>query len=146
MNLLEKAILIAVKAHQGQVDKGGHPYILHPLAVMNRVKSSDAKIIAVLHDVLEDTEMTAEDLQKEGFPQEIIDAICAVTRMEEETYEAFLQRIAKNALAVEVKLADIAENRNLSRIPNPTAKDKQRIKKYEQARAFLTAVLPTAKN
>ncbi|MCH5584512.1 GTP pyrophosphokinase [Shimazuella sp. AN120528] len=133
MNLLEKAILIAVKAHAGQIDKGGQAYILHPLAVMSRVSSTDAKIVAVLHDVIEDTPITMEILQKEGFPVHIREAILAVTRQEKETYEAFIERTAQNSLAVEVKLADLEENMNLDRLPQVTSKDKERLAKYREA-------------
>jgi GTP diphosphokinase / guanosine-3',5'-bis(diphosphate) 3'-diphosphatase len=133
MNLLEKAILIATKAHAGQRDKGGQAYILHPLAVMSRVSSTDAKIVALLHDVIEDTPVTIESLEKECFPSHIREAILAVTREEDETYEDFIERIARNRLAVEVKLADLEENMNLDRIPQVTTKDKERIVKYQQA-------------
>ncbi len=133
MNLLEKAILIATKAHAGQIDKGGQVYILHPLAVMSRVTSVDAKIVAVLHDVIEDTMITSEVLETEGFPIHIREAILAVTRRANETYDAFIERIAQNCLAVEVKLADLEENMNLDRIPQASAKDKERITKYQKA-------------
>jgi (p)ppGpp synthase/HD superfamily hydrolase len=137
MNLLEKAIMIAVKAHSGQKDKGGKTYILHPLAVMSRVSSTDAKIAAVLHDVVEDTSVTVEDLEKEGFPANITEAILAVTRQENESYEAFIARVAQNELAVEVKLADLEENMNVTRIPEVTQKDKDRIAKYKRAYEYL---------
>lgn len=133
MNLLEKAIMIAAEAHAGQIDKGGQTYILHPLAVMSRVSSTDAKIVAVLHDVIEDTPITVEDLKKEGFPIHIREAILAVTRTEDESYETFIERIAQNELAVEVKLADLEENMKLDRILKVTQKDKDRIVKYKQA-------------
>jgi (p)ppGpp synthase/HD superfamily hydrolase len=133
MNLLEKAIILATKAHAGQQDKGEQPYILHPLAVMSRVASIDAKIVAVLHDVIEDSTVTVDDLQDEGFSDVIIQAVLAVTRQEHETYEAFIDRVSQYDLAVEVKLADLEENMNLDRIPNPSVKDKQRLARYQQA-------------
>ncbi|MXQ55451.1 GTP pyrophosphokinase [Shimazuella alba] len=133
MHLLEKAILIAAQAHQGQVDKGGNPYILHPLAVMSHVGTWEAKMVAVMHDVLEDTDVTLEELQEKGFPVEVLDALMSVTRQEGETYVAFIDRIAKNKLATEVKLADLKENMNLDRIPNPNNTDKERLAKYQRA-------------
>lgn len=133
MNLLEKAIVMATEAHAGQIDKGGQAYILHPLAVMSRVSSTDARIVAVLHDVIEDTSITVEDLEKEGFPMHIREAVLTVTKREDESYQAFIERIAKNELAVEVKLADLEENMNVGRIPKVTQKDKDRFVKYKQA-------------
>ena len=85
--MLEKAIHLAEKAHAGQVDKGGQPYILHPKRVADRCETEDEKITAMLHDVMEDTEMTADDLRKEGFSAEIIDALLSLTHREEETYK-----------------------------------------------------------
>lgn len=136
--LLMKAIEIATEAHKGQVDKGGHPYIEHPLAVMERVELVEEKIVAVLHDVLEDTQWTEEELRLEGFPDSIIDGVKSVTRLESETYEAFVQRAANDPIGIEVKIADIEENMDLSRIPNPTEKDIQRIeKRYKRALKLL---------
>lgn len=133
MNLLEKAIIIAVKAHEGQQDKGGNPYILHPLAVMSRVDSIDAKIVAVLHDVIEDTMVTLDLLSSKGFGQEIVAALDCITRRKEETYEQFIERIACNKLAMEVKLADLQENMDVKRIPYPSEKDRSRTIKYQAA-------------
>jgi (p)ppGpp synthase/HD superfamily hydrolase len=133
MHFLEKAILIATQAHEGQVDKGGNPYILHPLAVMSHVDTWEEKMVAVMHDVLEDTDVTLEELKEQGFSQEVLDALVSVTRQEGETYAAFIDRIAKNKLATEVKLADLKENMKLDRIQNPSDKDKERLLKYQQA-------------
>lgn len=137
MNLLEKAIGLALRAHAGQVDKGGNPYILHPLAVMHRVKTVKEKIVAVLHDVVEDCGVTREDLLTEGFDQEIVEAIFALTRKEGETYMEFVQRCSENTLAAGVKIEDITENLDLSRIPHPTETDYKRIEKYKEALVLL---------
>lgn len=133
MNLLEKAIGLALNAHTGQVDKGGNPYILHPLSVMMRVKNTNGKIVAVLHDVVEDCGVTVSDLQEAGFNSEIVDAVLALTRGENESYMEFVERCAQNNLASEVKIADILENMDLSRIPNPTETDTKRVEKYKKA-------------
>ena len=133
MNLLEKAIGLALRSHAGQTDKGNNPYILHPLAVMNRVSGEKQKIVAVLHDVMEDCGVTEDDLLAEGFDQEIVDGIVSLTRKNGETYSEFVERCAKNELGRPVKIEDIKENLDLSRIPNPTEKDRERIEKYKKA-------------
>ncbi len=139
MSTLERALEIAVQAHRGQVDKGGQPYILHPIRVMLRVSSMSAKIAALLHDVVEDSDITIEDLRREGFAEPILAAVEALTKRRGEDRISAAHRAAQNELAREVKLADIAENMDLSRIPNPTDKDFARLREYEQVRAILLA-------
>lgn len=130
---LEQALLIATKAHKGQVDKGGSPYILHPLRVMFLCEKEEEKICALLHDVIEDTYVTLEDLRKEGFSEGIMEAVEALTRRDSESYDAFIDRLKYNAIASRVKLADLEDNMNLSRIANPREQDYQRIEKYKRA-------------
>ena len=108
-----KALSFAVKAHDGQYDKAGEPYILHPIAVSAQLKSEDEKILALLHDVVEDTSYTLEDVAALGF-QDLTDALDCLSRRTDETYKEFITRILKNRLAVKVKVADIKHN--LSRI------------------------------
>ncbi|WP_431785885.1 HD domain-containing protein [Paenibacillus lactis] len=139
MSMLEKAIQIAVNAHSGQTDKGGSPYILHPLRVMHMMESEDEKIVAVLHDVIEDTDVTYGDLLKEGFSHEVIKAVRALTRQENETYMEFIHRCKKNDLACKVKIQDIYDNLDLSRIENPTDEDYIRQKRYTKALRLLLA-------
>ena len=139
MATLEQAIAFAAKQHSGQVDKANAPYILHPLRVMLNVPSMDHKIIAVLHDVLEDTETSIADLQALGFQAHIIDAIVALTKQDGESRIEAAQRTVQKPLARVVKLADITDNMNLSRIPSPTAKDFERMEQYQQVRAILLA-------
>ncbi len=127
---LEKAILIAITAHQGQTDKAGVPYILHPLRVMLSCKTEDEQICAVLHDVIEDTAVTFEDLRVAGFKEEIIAVLDALTKRKNETYDDFINRVIQNQLACHIKLADLSDNMNLSRIPNPSKQDYQRVEKY----------------
>jgi len=133
MSDLTKAILIATKMHDGQTDKGGNPYILHPLRLLMRAADNDSRIVAVLHDVIEDTSYTLADLREVGFSEEIIAAIDCLSRRENESYDEFIQRIKKNDLARIVKILDIEDNKDLSRIPNPTTKDYDRIKKFDKA-------------
>jgi len=134
--MLNKALEIAAKAHNGQVDKGGNPYILHPLRVMLNFCQSESEavqICAVLHDVVEDTSITLDDLRKEGFSEEVITALNCLTKREGESYDDFIDRVLTNEIACKVKYGDLADNMNLTRIKNPTEKDKERVKKYGKA-------------
>lgn len=137
--LYKRAVEIATKAHEGQKDKGGNPYINHPLAVAASLKEPEHKIIAVLHDVLEDSEMTAQDLFAEGFPPDVVEAICVLTHNKSDalSYEDYIYLVQKNSLARAVKIADITHNLDLSRIPNPTHYDHKRCEKYKRALRYL---------
>lgn len=137
MSLLEKAISIAVEAHRGQQDKSGAPYILHPLSVMGRVSGETEKIVAVLHDVAEDTPWTLEDLSREGFPDEVLTALDCVTKREGESYDDFVKRSASNPVARRVKLADLEENMDLRRMKAVAQKDFERLAKYLTAWQYL---------
>lgn len=137
MATIERAIELAARAHAGQIDKGGHPYILHPLRVMLAVNGAEARIAAVLHDIVEDTPTTFDDLRDAGFAPEIVEAVQALTKYEGETRIEAATRIARNPIAREVKLADIADNMALSRIPAPTERDQARMREYEAARRIL---------
>lgn len=134
---LERAIAIAASAHEGQVDKAGAPYILHPLRMMLAVTTPEARMAAVLHDVVEDTSVTLEQLRAEGFPEAVLVAVAALTKREGEDYEAFIRRVAPIPIAREVKLADLRDNADLSRIAEPTEKDRARIEKYRSAIEYL---------
>lgn len=138
---LERAIEIAARLHAGQADKGGAPYILHPLRVMFRVASAEARAVAVLHDVIEDCGVTAADLRAEGFSAEIVESVVTLTRKDGESYDEFITRVARNPLAREVKIADLTENMDLSRLGRePNEKDRQRVAKYERSLAQLRDV------
>lgn len=132
MSTLENAITLAVQQHAGQLDKGDQPYILHPLRVMLQLQQPDQQIVAVLHDILEDTHTTAQDLQNLGFQTHIIQAIQALTKLPHETRVQAAMRTAQNPLACAVKIADVKDNMNLARIPNPTARDLARLEEYRQ--------------
>ena len=133
LDLLEKAIVIAVGAHRGQRDRYGAPYILHPLRVMSRLNSVTEKIVAILHDVLEDTNWTFQDLKREGFPDSVLAALDCVTKRDGEDYEEFVERSRSNPLARSVKLADLEDNMDLRRLPTITEEDKNRLEKYVKA-------------
>lgn len=134
---IEMAILIALEAHKGQKDKGGNAYILHPLAVMNRVNSIEEKIVAVLHDVVEDLSITFEMLKQSGLEDNLINALKNVTKVEGESYIEFIERAKSNPISRNVKIADIKENINLSRIEKPNQKDYERIEKYKESLKYL---------
>ena len=139
MPTIERAIETAATAHAGQRDKAGQPYIFHPLRVMLRVDGAHEQMAAVLHDVVEDTSVTLDNLAQEGFPSEVLRAIAALTKLPGETRLEAAARAAADPVARKVKLADNAENMDLSRIPNPTDKDYARCREYEEVRALLLA-------
>ena len=120
------------------MDKADQPYILHPIRVMLRLKGEDERIAAVLHDVVEDTDVTLEALRLEGFSDEVLAAVEALTKRSGETRIDAAKRAAEHALARTVKLADNAENMDLSRIANPTDKDYARVEEYKAVRRILT--------
>ena len=133
MSDLEQAISIAVKAHAGQVDKAGQPYILHPLRLMLKFNSTDAMIVAVLHDVVEDSSIMIQELEGFGFSDVVVDAVASLTRKRGESYEDFVLRASKNELARMVKIEDVKDNLNLTRLSTITDKDLVRIQKYHSA-------------
>ncbi len=137
MSTLERAIAIAAEAHAGQTDKAGGAYILHPLRVMLRVSTVDERIAAVLHDVVEDTPLTLEALAAEGFSAPVLTAIDALTKRPGESRMDAAARAAANPIARVVKLADNAENMDMSRLPSPTERDFARLEEYKQVRALL---------
>lgn len=139
MSTLEKAIEIAARAHAGQVDKAGAPYILHPLRVMLQMSCEATRIAGVLHDVVEDTEITLEALANEGFDIDIIDAVDALTKRPGETRLEAARRASGNTIARAVKIADNTDNMDLSRIPNPTDNDRARLEQYKAVRELLLA-------
>lgn len=131
--LLIKSIILATCAHDKQVDKAGQPYILHPLRVMLSMRSLDEQVVAVLHDVLEDSDLTADDLRKEKIPEHIIETVQLLTKRENDTYKNFIERLSNNSLASWVKIADIRDNLNIFRLDQLSDSDLQRIKRYHQA-------------
>jgi (p)ppGpp synthase/HD superfamily hydrolase len=138
MSTLERAIAIAAQAHAGQVDKAGAPYVLHPLRMMLGVSSTEERIVAVLHDVCEDCPGWDFDrLRREGFSDRIIAALDCVTKREGEDYEAFVRRAAADPIGRAVKLADLKDNSDLTRIASPMPRDFERIEKYRRAIALI---------
>ena len=134
MSTLNRAIEIATKAHENATDKYGAPYINHVTRVMNMGQTDNEKIVGVLHDVIEDTNWTFEDLEKEGFSKEVIDALKCVTKTsEDEDYAEFIIRVKINPLAVKVKLNDLRDNLDIKRMPEVLESDLKRLNKYLRA-------------
>lgn len=140
MSTLENAIRIAAAAHDGVKDKQGQPYILHPLRVMLRCINPDAQIVGVLHDVVEDTDLTLEDIAREGFSQPILEALKLVTHEKAVAYATYVIGCKANAIAREVKLADLNDNGQLSRAmmrPEQLERDAKRVTRYLLSYRFL---------
>jgi len=133
MSTIDKAILIAAQAHAGQKDRFGKPYILHPIRLMMNVDSELEQIVAILHDVVEDSDWTLEALRQEGFSAEIISAVDCITKRNSEPYMDYIERLRSNSIARKVKLADLEHNMDLRRIDQVTAYDLERLKKYHLA-------------
>ncbi|MCR5784474.1 MAG: GTP pyrophosphokinase [Eubacterium sp.] len=133
------AEIIAKGAHFGQTDKGGNPYIAHPMAVADLVETDDEKTLAYLHDVVEDTDVTLSDLKELGFSERIVEAVDAITKKADETRQEYLLRVKNNSLARAVKLADLEHNSDLSRLSlRPlTDRDYARREKYQKEIKFL---------
>lgn len=137
--LVAKAWEIARQAHANQVDKSGKPYIGHIERVAARVKSDEAKCVALMHDVLEDTQLLTVAEMRRLFGDVITDGVLAVTRQDGEDYTAFVRRASENRLGREVKIADLIDNSNLSRLEHVMLKDVQRQRKYNDALMYLLA-------
>ena len=139
MSTIERAIEIAAREHAGDTDKGGAPYIFHPLRLMFAVEKPFEKMAAVLHDVVEDSAVTLSDLEREGFPSEVVAAVDALTKRSGESRLEAAARAAANPIARVVKLADVTDNMDIRRIDEPTDKDLARLKEYARVRKLLMA-------
>lgn len=142
---LEDTLFFAAEKHRGQMDKAGQPYIFHPIRVMENLgpnATQSEQMAALLHDVVEDCGVTLDDLRTLGYPDEVVDAVELLTKNEEgeRDYQKAIERVAPNAIARRVKIADLTDNLRLERIPHPTPKDEARLKKYRAAKAFLEAL------
>ena len=137
--ILSNAISLALKAHEGQVDKSGMPYAGHIMRVMAAGRTMDEKIVGVLHDVVEDTEWTFEALLDEGFPVHIVDALRCVTKLSDtEPYDEFIERVMTNPLAAAVKINDLTDNMDVRRYKELSDWDVKRLRKYLRAYQELT--------
>jgi hypothetical protein len=141
MTSIEKAVEIAARAHAGVKDKQGKPYLLHPIRVMMGVEGEAAQIVAILHDVVEDTPMTLQDIEAEGFGPEIIDALELVTHKAGQAYSEYVVACKRNEIARQVKLSDLRDNGNFDRLllrPDKFASDSSRMHRYALSYRFLT--------
>lgn len=135
--LFDRALQIATQVHREQKDKSGREYIMHPIRVAERCKNPKARIVALLHDTIEDTCVTAEYLRSEGFTDEIVNGVLSVTKREGESYDDFVRRAAENAIGREVKIADLEDNMDIRRLKEITDKDVHRLRKYLRAWQYL---------
>lgn len=136
-DMTKKAMNICYKAHQGSFDKGGVPYVFHPIHLAEAMEDELSTCVALLHDVVEDTAYTLEDLKKEKFPDEVIDAVDAISKRVEEDYFEYILRVKCNKLAKLVKLADIEHNTDESRLTKVDEKSKLKRERYEMAKRIL---------
>lgn len=119
MNQIEKALYLAYSYHDGQLDKGEHPYILHPIYVSMQFKSENERVVAILHDIIEDTEVTEKQLRIIGFSDAVVDAVVAITKREGEIYSDYIDRVSQNEIALRVKIEDMKHNLDVRRLANP---------------------------
>lgn len=138
--LTKKAMKIAFDAHKDQVDKNGIPYIYHPIHLAEQMSTEYEICVALLHDTVEDTDITFDDLIEAGFPDEVIVALRLITHDESVPYMKYVEKIRNNPIAKAVKLADLRHNKDLSRLDRVTEKDLVRKKKYEQAIRLLSSL------
>ena len=137
-SMVDLALSIASQAHEGQLDKAGVDYIEHPIYVASQVDTEEEKAVALLHDVIEDSPVSAEELLQAGLPETVVTAVQVLTKKKEQDYQTYLETVKKNPLARVVKLADLKHNSDLSRLSSITEKDRERLKKYKKAIDFLS--------
>ncbi|WP_260962747.1 GTP pyrophosphokinase [Pseudomonas citri] len=137
MSILDAAIALAARVHAGQVDKAGKPYILHPLRLMMAFDGLEEQLVSLLHDVVEDGDVTLDELRALGIPETAVTAIDCLSKRPGEAYEQFIARIRPNPLATKVKIADIRDNLDLTRLPVVRDKDLERAAKYHRALLYL---------
>lgn len=119
MNQLKNALYLAYCYHDGQFDKGGQPYILHPIYVSMKFNTENEKVVSILHDIIEDTDVTEKQLRIDGFCKEVVDAVAAITKVKNETYKDYLDRVSRNEIALRVKIEDMKHNLDERRVSNP---------------------------
>ena len=134
--LTRLASKIAYKAHEGQTDKAGVPYIFHPIHIAEQMDSEESCVVALLHDVIEDSDITLEILSK-YFNDDIISALRVLTKKENDDYVMYIKRVKTNKLATKVKIKDLEHNRDLTRLDEVTDMDKKRSMKYWEAIRYL---------
>ena len=139
-DMTKKAINLMYEAHQGQMDKGGLPYCFHPFHVAESMDDEISCTCALLHDVMEDTDYTLQDLAGMGFPEEVTDVLRLLTHQDGVPYMEYVKNLSVSPVARRVKLSDLRHNSDLSRLSQVTEKERQRIAKYREAIAFLESL------
>lgn len=137
--LTKKALRISFNAHKNQIDKSGMPYVYHPFHLAEQMSDEYTTCVALLHDVVEDTDITIDDIKNEGFPKDVIDAIALMTHDNDVPYLEYVAMIKKDPIAAAVKLADLRHNSDLSRLDIVDSKALERIEKYKKAIQILSA-------
>lgn len=137
MSNIDTAIALACRVHKDQVDKSGRPYILHPLRLMFKFQGENERIVGILHDVVEDGGVTLDELRQSGFCESVIEAIDCLSKRDDEIYEDFIYRLSSNELASKVKVEDIRDNLDITRLNSLGEKELARIVKYHKALRFL---------
>lgn len=139
--LTKKALKISFEAHKNQTDKSGMPYVYHPFHLAEQMDDENSVCVALLHDVVEDTDLTLADLIQAGFPEEVTDALVLMTHDDLTPYMEYVERLSHNPIAAKVKLADLAHNSDLTRLDVVQEKDRERVLKYHRAMELLKANL-----
>lgn len=142
MSMLGTALRIAASVHEKQTDRGGNAYLLHPIRIMLRLRTNDEELMAmaILHDVVEDSKWTLDMLRGEGISERALDALEALTHPEEEPYEEYIKRVSTNVDAVRIKLEDLRDNSDITRLKGLRKKDFERIEKYHRAYMYLDKI------
>ena len=133
----KKAMQICFNAHKNQLDKSGLPYIYHPIRVAEQMKDEKTIVVALLHDVVEDTDITINDIISLGFDEDIVEALKCMTHDKTVSYFDYIKKISTNSIATKVKLADLRDNMDLSRLDNVNDEDLKRLKKYKESYQYL---------
>lgn len=139
-DMTKRAIKLMFDKQKDQVDKSGLPYVFHPFLVADKMDDEISTTVALLHDILEDTDVTIEKLHEMNFKKEVIEAVVILTHPENMSYEDYIKRVATNQISVKVKLADLQHNMNLSRLKDITQNDKKRFQKYADCYNYLKRV------
>ena len=139
-DLTQKAMVLCYEAHKGQYDKSGVPYVFHPFHVAEQLEDEYDICVALMHDIVEDTQYTIEDIAAEGFPKEIVEAVSVLTKKDKEDYQEYIKRVSTNDRSVRIKLKDLEHNSDLSRLPGTTDEDMKRLDKYKKAKEYLLSL------
>ena len=138
--MTKKAIKLMFEKHKDQYDKSGLPYVFHPFHVAEQMDDENTTIVALLHDIVEDTDTTFEDLEKQGFSKDIIEALKLMTHDKNVDYYEYVEKISNNPIARKVKIKDLEHNMDTSRLDNMESKDEKRLIKYRKCHDFLTSI------